>query len=560
MKSNSHRYRRHRNPEAADKQEGPFFSPRQKDPDRKNAFFQPKLNIGQAGDKYEKEADAVANKVVNQPSGGKGNAVQKKEITPVSTDINKKDAPKKEEEKATANVQKKDAPKKEEEKPNVQKKGDPKKEEEKPGANVQKKDAPKKEEEKPNLQKKDDPKQEEEKAGANVQKKDATKKEEEKPNLQKKDDPKKEEEKPGANVQKKDAPKKEEEKPNLQKKEEQERKPAADEVIKEEDKDGKMPAVQKREAPNKADSHEQLGQRLEANKNGGAPLPPQVQQEMSQAIGADFSNVRIHDNAASKEMSQGIGAQAFTNGNNIYFDNGKYDTSSTQGKHLLAHELTHVVQQGAAPAMNAKSDAAKSSNAPNVQRETSTPIPEGAVIDESKVARFKNVDGRNVTIHPDRQAYEGEDLKGKDAVCDVKLPYTYQITKDGKGRVTKVDIVIGLEIQTIYKPGVSSKDPSKYGRGAIKADKDKSLGFHEGNHGIDAMAYITANKLPGIDIPKPISEERFKKLLAAFVVDLTAYKDALLKESEKKTDEVKDPEETAKPEAAPKKDEPAKKE
>ncbi|MEM7036919.1 MAG: DUF4157 domain-containing protein, partial [Bacteroidota bacterium] len=62
----------------------------------------------------------------------------------------------------------------------------------------------------------------------------------------------------------------------------------------------------------------------------------------------DFSGVRIHADRNAAEMSSSIQAKAFTTGQDIFFNKGKYDPHSDSGKHLLAHELTHVVQQGGA--------------------------------------------------------------------------------------------------------------------------------------------------------------------------------------------------------------------
>ena len=66
---------------------------------------------------------------------------------------------------------------------------------------------------------------------------------------------------------------------------------------------------------------------------------------MERSFGADFSGVRIHTGAESHQMNQMIGARAFTHGNNIYFGNGNYQPQSSEGMHLLAHELTHTLQQ-----------------------------------------------------------------------------------------------------------------------------------------------------------------------------------------------------------------------
>jgi len=67
--------------------------------------------------------------------------------------------------------------------------------------------------------------------------------------------------------------------------------------------------------------------------------------EMEKGFGADFSNVTIHTDANAENLSKQLGAQAFTTGNDIYFNEGKYDPNTKQGKHLLAHELTHTIQQ-----------------------------------------------------------------------------------------------------------------------------------------------------------------------------------------------------------------------
>ena len=88
-----------------------------------------------------------------------------------------------------------------------------------------------------------------------------------------------------------------------------------------------------------------LESQLSSSKGGGNPLPDTTRQSMESGFGADFSNVRIHTDSQAIQMSQDINAQAFTNGSDVYFNQGKYSPNSSEGKHLLAHELTHVVQQ-----------------------------------------------------------------------------------------------------------------------------------------------------------------------------------------------------------------------
>jgi len=85
---------------------------------------------------------------------------------------------------------------------------------------------------------------------------------------------------------------------------------------------------------------------LSSSKGSGNRLPESTRNQMERSFGTDFSNVRIHNDSAAHSMSKNLNAQAFTHGNDIYFNSGKYDTNSNTGKHLLAHELTHTVQQG----------------------------------------------------------------------------------------------------------------------------------------------------------------------------------------------------------------------
>ncbi len=87
--------------------------------------------------------------------------------------------------------------------------------------------------------------------------------------------------------------------------------------------------------------------RLASSKGKGSKLDEHTRTEMESGFGADFSNVRVHTDSEAVGMSQELGAQAFTNGSDIYFNQGKYDPTSDQGKHLLAHELTHTIHQGA---------------------------------------------------------------------------------------------------------------------------------------------------------------------------------------------------------------------
>ncbi len=90
-----------------------------------------------------------------------------------------------------------------------------------------------------------------------------------------------------------------------------------------------------------------LQSQLNSSKGGGSTLPDDTKSSMESGFDADFSNVRIHTGTQANEMNSELGARAFTHGSDIYFNKGEYNPNTTSGQHLLAHELTHTVQQGA---------------------------------------------------------------------------------------------------------------------------------------------------------------------------------------------------------------------
>lgn len=261
------------------------FEQRKKDSPASTSFFGPKiqkkLKTGTAGDQFEVEADRVADKVVNNNSSGGGLLQSRDEVQQKPIS------------ETISSVQAKDI---KDEEP-VQKKSDKKEEDKK-------------------LQKKSD-KEEDKK----VQKK--SDKEEDK-KVQKKGD-KKEEEKP---IQAKCAECEKEDKVQKKDKKEEEQK------------------VQKKEQNPEAEVQDnELEGKLDNSKGGGNGLDKKTKRKMESGFGTDFSNVKIHTDTNAVQMSQELGAQAFTNGNDVYFNKGKYSPDSKEGKHLLAHELTHTVQQ-----------------------------------------------------------------------------------------------------------------------------------------------------------------------------------------------------------------------
>lgn len=111
------------------------------------------------------------------------------------------------------------------------------------------------------------------------------------------------------------------------------------------------------------------GRRLAVRRGRGRPLPPVLRDSMEPRFGADFSSVRLHVDREAADLSSRLHARAFTQGSDIYFAPGAYDPASHAGRHLLAHELTHVVQQGPHSVLQCKLVFGKNSyyNEPEVQ-------------------------------------------------------------------------------------------------------------------------------------------------------------------------------------------------
>lgn len=79
--------------------------------------------------------------------------------------------------------------------------------------------------------------------------------------------------------------------------------------------------------------------------HGGSSLPASSRSFMEKRFGRDFSGVKVHDGPEAIRMSSALNAQAFTHGKNIYFNRGRFQPGTSDGRKLLAHELAHVVQQ-----------------------------------------------------------------------------------------------------------------------------------------------------------------------------------------------------------------------
>jgi hypothetical protein len=88
---------------------------------------------------------------------------------------------------------------------------------------------------------------------------------------------------------------------------------------------------------------------VQVNTSGDSPLPAGLRSYMEPRFGADFGNVKIHTGEAAATQSAQINAKAFALGQHVFFGRNQFQPDTSAGKELIAHELTHTIQQGAAP-------------------------------------------------------------------------------------------------------------------------------------------------------------------------------------------------------------------
>ncbi|WP_318285976.1 eCIS core domain-containing protein [Limnospira fusiformis] len=147
---------------------------------------------------------------------------------------------------------------------------------------------------------------------------------------------------------------------------------------------------------------------LRREKGGGQPLDENLQSQMGRAMGADLSGVRIHHNSPANQLNQSIQAKAFTTGKDIFFKQGEYQPESRGGQKLIAHELTHVVQQGGSQIQSKKDDnsTVATGGLLTLQRKTYTVKGTDNARDENDKSREKYNPGDLVEISDDETQHK----------------------------------------------------------------------------------------------------------------------------------------------------------
>jgi len=201
-----------------------------------------------------------------------------------------------------------------------------------------------------------------------------------------------------------------------------------------------------REGANEADTNSGVSSHVETaiqqKRGGGNSLDSGVRGQMEGALGADFSGVRVHADTQADSLNRSLGARAFTTGQDIFFRQGAYEPGSSTGRELIAHELTHVVQQDGDRVKRAMSvsqpgdphevEAEQTARAV-MQQEQAPPAQRSEREEESPVMASRH--SGDAQRQPEAPKEEDEEKKKHHAMMKAdRASVSRQMKKDGSGR------------------------------------------------------------------------------------------------------------------------------
>ncbi|MEQ8963027.1 MAG: DUF4157 domain-containing protein, partial [Coleofasciculus sp. C2-GNP5-27] len=372
----------------------------------------------------------------------------------------------------------------------------------------------------------------------------------------------------------------------------------------------------------------------EVLRSQGKPLDPNTRTFMESRFGHDFSSVQVHTDRKAAESAQVINALAYTVGQNIVFGTGEYAPGRSEGQKLLAHELTHVVQQSklgstiqphlaiglvqdqAEIEANRVAESVFSKDAgfslplvarepttfklrrqhPTHQRETvdepnslryrggtlpyreatelvecirimgeensaycrhevlgepmppapthhqlfgiTTPQPISVRLNPNGTANFQ-IGGVNVTFQPDVRSNDPN--MNNRAETSFNISYGAINFRSSGGRITFFTRpgTAQVTIQTTYGSGATSSSASGYGRGTTASDiaaGNTTLGFHEGQHGLDFVDFLSQNPFPQFRGRVGMTTRQFQRAINAYHSAIDRYRERINRFSELRTD------------------------
>lgn len=312
---------------------------------------------------------------------------------------------------------------------------------------------------------------------------------------------------------------------------------------------------------------------------GGQPLDTTTRAFMEPRLGYDFSRIRVHTDVRAAESARAVNALAYTLGRDVVFGKGQYTPGTSEGRRLLAHELTHVAQQQLSRAstsgasivypQQAEWEAERNAQAADgggsltttcylpalmrtpqpqerQQKEAACPSKETDAlalkeaqeyIVEFKTpgAKFSMLNGNPIAVLP---ATEGEvTTPGADSETGTKFHIHSErdcIQDQVEGKVTTIPV----SIYTHYKPKIDLDRPSGYGIGTRPEDvgEQKKLRYHEQSHVADSLAYIQAHPMPRFEGKRGMEVKDFHAAYLTFTEKILQYRDEHLKFTTEKTD------------------------
>jgi len=184
---------------------------------------------------------------------------------------------------------------------------------------------------------------------------------------------------------------------------------------------------------------------IQSLQGGGRPLSGSERTFFEPRFEADFSNVRVHNDTRAAYISRSVNARAFTSGQNVVFGAGEYSTGSLAGRKLLAHELTHVIQQkGQKSETLQRYNCPNSSSAATAGRSISGPIDWTVDYDEGDITRAHidhTKDTSDITATAQLPGFlNNSSLFNYMGLTDVRFGHQINVRPPRRGRNTAVTV------------------------------------------------------------------------------------------------------------------------
>ena len=241
-----------------------------------------------------------------------------------------------------------------------------------------------------------------------------------------------------------------------------------------------------------------LESRIDSLKANGTPLPRAARSFFEPRFGHDFSTVRLHTDTGAAETARDINARAFTVGRNIVFGAGQYSPETPGGKQLLAHELTHVVQQNAGLADKHTDARLRRSLFPQANRHAG-PVPDVSLwaLDKTLPLLCADMDGKTALDILNKEKYQ---VYSYDSYT-YKRQYYEDATKTKKQGAPESHQILGYH----------SRPKKEIALNASRTDQDAASTFvHEVTHAKQHMKFEAAKAIDPLTKPPTKAEKEYE--------------------------------------------------